>query len=824
MLSLPAPLAALGAWPQFVTWFAAPIPDKPGKFNKFPCNWETGAVCDAQDARNWTTPEVALAMAGAWDRGYGSGAGFVFTAQDPFFFADLDGALQPDGQWSPLALSILARLPGAAVEVSHSGRGLHVIGRAAPIDHAKKNTPLGLELYTSGRFVALTGTNAIGDAAADVTPGLHGYVRDFFPPTATGDVASWTNAPVPEWAGPTDDDDLIRKALASGQRNAAAAFGQAGKPTFADLWNANIEVLAKEWPGEGAKPFGQSEADQSLANHLAFWTGKDCERMERLMRRSALARDKWDGHRTYLADTIVKACAFVGKVATSAKAPAQPVVPMLSTEDMAAAALSAGRQMREPGREYMAPYDQLAHFADCYFLADQSLVYSVRRNAIMGRTAFDVVYGGHMFVMDPMGAKTTNSAWEAFTLSRVNQPVIVNDVCFRPELEPGAVVHDGLRALVNSYVPYDPRVLEGDAAPFLNHLAKMLPNPRDRAILLNWMARVVQTPGRKLQWWPVIQGVQGNGKTTIINVIAYAIGEQYTHMVNVDAMARTGGQFNSWLYRKLFVAMEEIKVSDRREFLEILKPIVTAERLALEGKGTNQVTGDNRANGMITTNYQDGMPVDDKERRYGVFFTAQQTEHDLVRDGMTGEYFADLRDWWRGEGRYAAYGSSYGLAVVAHYLRTFPLDAELDPARHSRAPETSSTRAAVAASLGRVEQEVLEAIEEGRPGFAGGWVSSRYLDALIDQMRAGIPRAKRRAMMQSLGYDWHPSLHEGRTNDVVTPDQAKPKLYLRHGHLALNITEPAQIAAAYSKAQTPAGAVTAAQAFGGKVDAPAAPR
>lgn len=813
MLALPPPLAALSAWPQFVTWFASPIEGKPGKFNKFPCDWRDGSMPGAktggtgvlQDPTAWTTADAALQLAPCWDRGHGSGVGFVFTEADPFFFADLDGVLREDGQWSPLALSILARFPGAAVEVSHSGKGLHVIGRGQPTEHAKKNTPLGLELYTSRRFVALTGTNAIGDAGTEHTAALHQYIRDFFQPTVTGDVAEWSTGPVAEWGGPVDDDDLIAKAMASGQRGPAAAFGGASDVvTFADLWTADDDAISKRWAT------GRSDADMALANHLAFWTGKDCERMERLMRRSALARDKWDHHRTYLADTIVKACAFVQKVATSRAVPAVVVQP-LPEADQAAAAEAAGRNVREPGREYMGPFEQLEHFAGCFFLADQALVYSLPRDAVMKKASFDVVYGGHLFVLDPMGQKTTDSAWDAFTQSRVNAPVIVNDLCFRPERETGMVLQDGVRSLVNSYVPYEPRVVVGDPAPFLNHLAKMLPDDRDRAILLNWMARVAQTPGRKLQWWPVIQGVQGNGKSTLINVLTYAVGEHFTHLVNVDAMAKTGGQFNSWINRKLFVALEEIKVHDRREFLEILKPIVTARRMPMEGKGTNQVTGDNRTDGMITTNYQDGMPVDDKERRYGIFFCAQQLEGDLERDGMTNAYFSDLWDWWTGEGVYAAHGPDYGLAVVTGFLRSMAIDAELDPANHSRAPETTSTRAAIKASLGRVEQEVLEAIEEGRPGFSGGWVSSRYLDALIDQMRAGVPRTKRRALMQSLGYDWHPGLTDGRVNDIVMPDAAKPKLYVKRGHLALNVSGAAAIAAAYMKAQAPETVATAAR-------------
>jgi len=66
-----------------------------------------------------------------------------------------------------LALSILARFPGAAVELSHSGQGLHIFGRAAPMAHGKRNAALNLELYTEGRFCALTGTGALGDASTE---------------------------------------------------------------------------------------------------------------------------------------------------------------------------------------------------------------------------------------------------------------------------------------------------------------------------------------------------------------------------------------------------------------------------------------------------------------------------------------------------------------------------------------------------------------------------------------------------------------------------------------------------------------------------------
>lgn len=804
MQALPPALLPLGAWQQFVTWVAAPDPLKPGKLQKFPTHWATGDVVDAHAPGNWTNALTALAMAPGQNRGPGSGAGFVLTDHDPFFFLDIDGAWDAvAGVWSPVALDICARLHGAAVEVSMSGTGLHIIGRTAkPIEHAKKNTPKGLELYTSKRFVALTGINATGDAAADCTGALMGIIADYFPPTASGDWAGWTNEPVPEYTGPANDDELIRKALASGQRTAAAAFGGTADVTFADLWNANAEVLGRKWPSnKPGDPYDASSADMALANMLAFWTGKNCERMRELMERSALNRSKWHARRVYLADTIVKACAFVQSVYT-AKAQPDPVITPPSTEAMLAKAATVGRQIRDASREFMGPHEQLDHFAGCFFDNATGRVYSFPKNTEFNKTAFDVNYGGHLFVLDPQAQKTTASAWEAFTQSRVNIPPIVDALCFRPEIPGGQIVDDGKRRYVNSYVPYEPVVRDGDPGKMLDHLRRLLPDDEDRKKLLSYLASMVQNPGRKFQWWPVIQGVEGNGKSLIGHVMTYAMGQEYTHAPNSHAMARDGLKFNGWIYRKLLIVVEEIMLTHKRDFLDEIKPLVTNERIPVERKGQEQINFDNRANGLLFTNHKDGVPVTVDTRRWAIFYTAQQHAEDLARDGMTEHYFMDLWDWIKGRGAYASMGQDYGASVFVNYLRQFTVEEAYDPARlATRAPVTTSTAEARVASLGRAEQEVLDAVEEGRPGFAGGWVSSKYLDDLLERKRLNVPRNKRRDFMAVLGFGYHPALRDGRVNDYVLPDNAKPRLYLRDGHPALQLDNPADIAKAYSRAQ-----------------------
>ena len=55
--------------------------------------------------------------------------------------------------------------------------------------------------------------------------------------------------------------------------------------------------------------------------------------------------------------------------------------------------------------------------------------------------------------------------------------------------------------------------------------------------------------------------------------------------------------------------------------------------------------------------------------------------------------------------------------------------------------------------------------------------------------------------MQNLGYDWHPALKDGRTNNAVLPDGVKVKLFVRMDSPFRNLTSPAEVSAAYSQAQ-----------------------
>lgn len=781
MRELPQALAAMGSYRQFIVYVAVPSKTRPGKTDKFPCDFRTGRVVSAHDPACWTDAQTAIACAAHWGQSYG--VGFVFTEADPFWFLDLDNCLLPDGSdWSPLAKALCGAFAGAAVEVSQSGRGLHIFGTGRPPLHGCKNEALGMEFYHSGRFVALTGTSASGNAAADFSHLLPSLVTQYFPPDAAQQLEQgWTEEPCAEWRGPADDEELLRRALRS--QSTAAAFG--GRASFADLWTGNVEALARCYP-DPVRAYDASSADAALAQHLAFWAGKDCERIRRLMERSALARDKWS-REDYLPRTILGAVGRQFEVLTD-KAPE----PVAGAPDgpLPSASSEPPRPTPVQGSTFCNNDEQLTLFAGCVYVRDLHRVL-VPGGYLLKPDQFRVAYGGYTFTMDLANEKTTKDAWEAFTQSQAYRCPRADGTCFKPNLAPGTIISQGGQTLVNTYWPVDVPRKAGDASPFLLHLQKVLPDERDRLILLSYMAACVQYKGVKFKWAPLLQGVEGNGKTLFTTCVAEAIGERYVHMPPAHEISE---KFNSWLFGNVLIGVEDVFVSNnKQEVFEILKPMITGERLAKRAMQADQVMSNVVANFMFNSNHKDGLRKTKNDRRICTLFSAQQKVEDIERDGMGGDYFPRLWDWLRAE----------GFAIVAELLHTFPIPPEYNPAGAcQRAPITTATAAAIEASAGGIEQEIQEAIAQGLPGFCGGWISSIQLDRLLEKlgMARRVTHNKRKELLQDMGYELHPGLHDGRVNNLVLPDAGKPRLFVQKTSAARHIVGAAEIARAYEQA------------------------
>lgn len=762
---------------QYIIYRA--VPQTGGKTDKLPVDYRSGIVASAHDPSIWLGQSLAHDLAMLWGGDYG--VGFVFTANDPYFFLDIDNCLMPDGTWSPIAQQLCGLLPGCYMEVSRSGRGIHIFGSGRPPLHRCRNDLMGLEFYDQGRFVALTGINAQGSWDTDASAILPSLVATYFPPDASqGSAAAWTTEPDPEWYGPAEDAELIRRAMQS--HSVASAFGNRAR--FADLWLADEKALAGAYPDQGGRPYDCSAADAALAQHLAFWTGKDCERIRRLMPASRLVRDKWE-REDYLPRTILGAVARQVDVLRDRK----PSPPLAGSPVAPQAPNSAAIE----GNRLLSIAEQMILFANTVYIADSHRVL-VPGGHVLKPEQFRVYFGGYSFMMDHNNERISRDPWEAYTQSQLIQYPKVNGTCFRPDLPAAYIVERNGQTFVNIYVPIEVARKVGDPSPFLNHLVKVLPDQRDREILLSYMAACIQHKGIKFQWAPLLQGVEGNGKTLFTRCVAEAVGRRYVHWPKASKLSK---EFNAWMLNKLFFAVEDIYVPDaRREVIEELKPMITGgDGLEIEAKGVDQTSADICGNFIFNSNHKDGIKKTANDRRFCLLFSAQQNVEDLARDGMQGDYFPNLYRWLRAD----------GYAIVSEFLHSYQIPVAYNPAGEcQRAPETTTTAEAILNSTGSIEQEILEAVAQGLPGFNGGWISSIYLDKLIEGMRlrGKITHNRRKEMLENLGYRWHPALSDGRVNNTVIPDGGKPRLYIRVDSSFALLTDPHQVAKAYEASNT----------------------
>ncbi|MEO3974361.1 bifunctional DNA primase/polymerase [Streptomyces sp. CAU 1734] len=113
-----------------------------------------GSAASSTDPQTWSTHEAAFASTA------GVGTGFVLSDEDDIVCIDLDHCRNRlTGALAPWAADIVRDAGTTYVEVSPSGDGLHIWGRADVRQGRRIRRPGGLavEIYGTGRYIAMTG-------------------------------------------------------------------------------------------------------------------------------------------------------------------------------------------------------------------------------------------------------------------------------------------------------------------------------------------------------------------------------------------------------------------------------------------------------------------------------------------------------------------------------------------------------------------------------------------------------------------------------------------------------------------------------------------
>lgn len=108
-------------------------------------------------ANDWNQPERWITFNEAKTKN--RPLGFVLVEEDKIICIDLDHAIQ-DGKLSLMAKEIIEKFTGTYMELSQSGKGIHIFAKGA-IPNNLNLSSQGIEMYKNNRYIALTGN--IGD-------------------------------------------------------------------------------------------------------------------------------------------------------------------------------------------------------------------------------------------------------------------------------------------------------------------------------------------------------------------------------------------------------------------------------------------------------------------------------------------------------------------------------------------------------------------------------------------------------------------------------------------------------------------------------------
>jgi len=184
---------------------------------------------------------------------------------------DLDDCRVPETETTLDWAEDIVRTLGSYTEISPSGTGYHVLLRGEL--SGDRNRKGDIELYETVRFFTVTGDHVDGTPTEirgrqDALEAVH--AKHVAPDDGTAEDESEQS--VSSRSVDLEDEQLLSKA-----RNAK-----------------NGEKFSRLWQGNTSGYESQSEADMALCSLLAFWTGGDADRVDRLFRDSGLMREKWD--------------------------------------------------------------------------------------------------------------------------------------------------------------------------------------------------------------------------------------------------------------------------------------------------------------------------------------------------------------------------------------------------------------------------------------------------------------------------------------------------------------------------------------------------
>lgn len=244
------------------------------KYTKIPINPYTGYKGKSNDESTWSDFQTALTALTTYQ---GDGLGIYF--KPPYVGVDIDNiegeiARYHQGDIETNIMYEFVHSLKSYAEYSPSGTGIHIILKGKiPGNRRRKGD---IEMYSNGRFFTVTGNIVNKNYSEIKQPDPTTFELLYKRYIGEDNVVQFKNNEESPKGIDLSEEEIIQKALESRQGKKFEVFLKGGWEAFYD---------------------SQSEADIAFANMLAFWTGRDFEKMDSIFRSSNLMREKYDQRR-----------------------------------------------------------------------------------------------------------------------------------------------------------------------------------------------------------------------------------------------------------------------------------------------------------------------------------------------------------------------------------------------------------------------------------------------------------------------------------------------------------------------------------------------
>lgn len=746
--------------PRWVLWRSVnrTKPDGTSVWAKMPMTVDARPA-SSTDPKTWTTFDDvcdALIM-GGYD-----GIGLVLG--DDVQGIDLDDCRDPDtGKLTELAEEVLDKVEGYA-EVSPSGTGIKLFSRTN-LDSSRTKKEVGVELYCSGRYFTVTGWRVNGhEGLPTLQQDLSWFVQKVWgeelsaaplegdeaeralalykPPLEDWDLERVVNEVLPHLDPDCGYDEWLRV----GQALHHQGQGDGDWLEAWDQWSAASGKYADGYCAQKWDSFNEQRNRGRGVLTLASLLKQTKEKREEAKReeRASLLEQFQDA---------VKTCSDARNLQdqVAARIANTPSLTDMERELLAAAIQAKAKELnvRVPiatvrgwVRSRTGQQPQNSRMPDWarpwVYITDGDKFFNTDSKQEVTSQGFRTMFNRFM-PFDQQGNRERADQW---AVEIWNLPVVAHKA-YMPGAE--TVFEMFGRQWVNLYRPesvpqtpdaYAPEDLEAIELVEL-HLRTYLADERERALLMSWIAWNVQHPGVKIRWAPYVHGVPGDGKSFFSELVAVAMGGQNVRSLNGSTLE---SNFTDWASGYALVAIEEMKQHghNRYDIMNRLKPFITNSQIEIHPKGKASYTAPNVSNYIIFSNYLDGAPVDEGDRRY-MFVSSQLTTLEAQRLTQDG-YFKRLFD---------------AIHDCPGAIRKWLLELELHPDfdANGRAPDTEVKRTVVEMSKGDLELIAEDVIERGAEGVSKTVLSSAHLVRAMVSGGAEQPSTTRvNTLLTRLGY------------------------------------------------------------------------